>query len=256
MTKPFANAPSAKTALEEDELRGLEERLGHVFETPALLKQSLTHKSHANEFPRESPGHNERLEFLGDAVLDFVISDRLMIEHPDQPEGNLSKERATMVSESALAAIARKLDLGSHLLMGKGEEASGGRDKDSILSDALEAVLAAVYLDSRESGGTAVVERVIDRLFMPQIRAGDNLSRFVDYKTELQEHIQKLHRAPVRYVILREEGPDHEKQFESAVFLKDRELGRGEGRSKKQAEQAAARRALNVLSNSGETPQP
>ncbi|MDH4247225.1 MAG: ribonuclease III [Deltaproteobacteria bacterium] len=247
--------PSAKIALEGDELHILEDRLDYVFTTPAILIQALTHKSFANEFPKECQGHNERLEFLGDAVLDFVISDRLMSIFPDQAEGNLSKQRATMVSESALAAIARHLNLGNYLRMGKGEEASGGRDKDSILSDALEAVLAAVYQDSRERGGTARVEQVIDHLFMPHISPAGHLSRFVDYKTELQEYIQKIHRSTVRYGILQEDGPDHEKRFESAVYLKDQELGRGVGRSKKQAEQAAASHALQMLMAQLETPQ-
>ncbi|MDH5750961.1 MAG: ribonuclease III [Deltaproteobacteria bacterium] len=249
MSRQSRNERQVKRSLEDRELGVLQKKLNYGFEDTALLRRALTHKSYYNEYPQETDGHNERLEFLGDAVLDFVISERLMDINPDLAEGNLSKLRASIVSETGLAEVARSVELGSFLLIGRGEELSGGREKDSILSDALEAILAAVYLDSRRDnrGGTVEVEKVIDTLFGRFISPPPGEPRLNDFKTELQEYAQRNFKCMVSYSIIEEKGPDHDKKFGSAVFLRGRELGRGHGRSKKTAEQAAAEQALKLL---------
>lgn len=223
------------------------ERLGYRFSDAALLNLALTHRSFSNEHPDSAPRHNERLEFLGDAVLDFVISDMLMAQHPDMPEGDLSKLRARLVSEQALAQVARRLELGACLLLGRGETASGGAEKPSLLADGLEALFAAIYLDSRAAHGMAEISRVIRGLFQEAVATppGDAVRR--DNKTALQELVQKVFRSNVTYRLVHEEGPDHEKRFEVAVQVQAREYGRGKGRSKKEAEQQAARQALLAL---------
>jgi ribonuclease-3 len=225
----------------------LYERLGYTFRDPARVLLALTHTSYSNENPRAAPQHNERLEFLGDAVLDFVISDLLMERFPELPEGDLSKMRAALVSEGALASIARELELGGYLRMGRGEEQSGGRAKDSILSNALEALLAAIYLDGGGADGLAAIQGVVHGLFAPRLGDSGLPRPLEDFKTELQERVQSRYKDTVRYVIIQEAGPDHNKQFEAAVLFRNRELGRGAGRSKKQAEQNAARLALRQL---------
>jgi ribonuclease-3 len=236
--------------MEREREQRLFERLGYTFADAGLLRLCLTHKSYANENPQAARGHNERLEFLGDAVLDFVVSDLLFARFPELSEGELSKLRASLVTESSLAEIARDIDLGDLLLIGRGEDQSGGRNKSSILSDALEALLAGVYLDSKAAGRGQAVSGVIERLIVPRLDAVGGDSAPMDFKTELQELVQKLYRETVRYRIIQELGPDHEKTFEAAVMYKDREFGRGRGRSKKQAEQAAAKTALESLQRS------
>lgn len=226
--------------------RRLFERLGYAFADAELFRLCLTHKSFANENAQAARGHNERLEFLGDAVLDFVVSDLLVERYPALDEGELSKLRASLVTESSLADIAREIGLGALLRIGRGEEQSGGREKPSILSDALEALLAAVFLDSKAEGIGAIYG-VIERLVVPRLNGGAAEPAAFDFKTALQEWVQKEFRETVRYRIVQEEGPDHEKTFEAAVIFRDREFGRGRGRSKKQAEQAAARSALDDL---------
>ena len=221
------------------------EGLDYRFREPALLEQALTHRSLVNESPARAAADNERLELLGDAILDFVITELIMERHRTLSEGELSKLRATLVSEPSLAEIARGLELGRHLRLGRGEELSGGRDKPSILSDALEAVIAAIYLDSKAAEGIAAVTRVVQRLFARRLESADAVWRSTDFKTELQELVQKRLKERVNYRVLREEGPDHEKLYEVAVYIDDREYGRGRGRSKKESEQAAARDALN-----------
>jgi len=238
--------------MEQQRTAHLFERLGYAFDDPALAELALTHTSYSNENPHKAPQHNERLEFLGDAVLDFVVSDLLMARYPALPEGDLSKMRAGLVSEAALAEIARALELGPCLRMGRGEEQSGGRDKDSILSNGLEALFAAVYLDSAPKTGLAAIQAVVHRLFEPRLEEAGQPRRLEDFKTELQELVQSRYRDIVRYVITHETGPDHEKQFEAAVLFRERELGRGSGRSKKQAEQHAARLALEAMRRQGE----
>jgi ribonuclease-3 len=240
--------------MERPQEQRLFEKLGYAFADPALFQLCLTHKSFANENPHAGGGHNERLEFLGDAVLDFVVSDLLVDRHPDLAEGELSKMRAGLVTESSLADIAREIGLGDLLRIGRGEDQSGGRNKSSILSDALEALLAGVYLDSKSGTGSAAVYRVIERLFASRMEGGAAEPGSFDFKTELQERVQKAFRETVRYRIVQEEGPDHEKTFEAAVIFRDREHGRGRGRSKKQAEQAAAKSALDGLQRTEVTP--
>jgi ribonuclease-3 len=233
--------------MEQRDIERLYDRLGYTFRNGALALLALTHTSYSNENPRAAPQHNERLEFLGDAVLDFVVSDLLMTRYPALPEGDLSKMRAGLVSEAALADIAHELELGPYLRMGRGEEQSGGREKDSILSDALEALLAAVYLDSATDTGIVAIQQVVHRLFENRLEEAGRPRHLEDFKTELQELVQSRYKDTVHYVITHEVGPDHDKQFEAAVLFRDRELGRGLGRSKKQAEQNAARLALQAM---------
>ena len=230
--------------MDEQDAAPLFERLGYTFQDLSLFRQSITHKSFANENPDKKSGDNERLEFLGDAVLDLVVSDLLMERLAESSEGELSKLRARLVSATALAEIARELGLGAYLRMGKGEELSGGREKNSLLADALEALLAAIYLDSRGRNGMTEVARVIEALQARNLESAVQERGGVDFKTELQEVVQKRFKETVRYRVTREDGPDHDKRFEVNVSFKEREFGRGAGRSKKQAEQAAAKQAL------------
>lgn len=222
-------------------------RIGYSFREPSRFLQSVTHKSFVNEHKSQAPEHNERMEFLGDAVLDFVITDLIMERFTALSEGDLSKIRASLVSEATLAEVAREIGLGKYLRMGKGEDRSGGREKNSILSDALEALIAAIYMDSRETEGVAAVFASIARLFGDRIAHVRSAQKVFDFKTELQEIVQKRHKERVNYKIVAEEGPDHAKVYEVAVYIKEREFGRGRGRSKKESEQEAARIALDAL---------
>jgi ribonuclease-3 len=222
------------------ELARLEDALGHTFASRAHLDAALVHRSYCAEHPDAQP--NERLEFLGDAVLGLSVTDHIFEAYPDLPEGGLAKLRASVVNAEALAALAGELDLGSALLLGKGEDASGGRAKPSILADTMEAVIAAVYLD----GGWEAADEVVLRLLGDQIRAGATGPGGGDYKTRLQElAASKFDQLP-RYQ-LRSDGPDHSKRFYATVMLRGESYGEGEGRSKKQAEQAAARVAWQRL---------
>lgn len=221
----------------------LEARLGHGFRNPSLLLQALTHKSYSNENREEGALHNERLEFLGDTVLDFVISDMLMNICPDSPEGELSKLRSVIVSEANLSRVARNLDIGGHLRLGRGEEQTGGRDKSSLLANALEAVIAALYLD----GGIETAAGFVLRQFEPDAREMAESGRTYDSKTELQEYCQSVFGELPSYSVIAESGPDHLKLFEVEISAGGRPLARGTGRSKKEAEQNAARLALDGL---------
>jgi ribonuclease-3 len=220
----------------------LARRLGHRFKTPRLLEEALTHKSYLNEAPDPPEADNERLEFLGDAVLDLVISERFLSQFPEAPEGELSKLKAKTVSEAALSQVARRLELGGALVLGRGEELTGGRDKPSLLADALEAVIAAVYLD----GGLDAARQVVLHAFADLL---ENLSRpeAMDYKTELQERCQRDFSVLPVYRVLRESGPDHHKQFDIELTIRGEVYGVGTGRSKKEAEQQAARAALEII---------
>jgi len=242
--------PLSHDGREEGSAKALDilfDRIDYHFNDPSLASLALTHRSYSNENNQTAPEHNERLEFLGDAVLDLVISHMLMERYPGMAEGELSKTRAGMVSEAALAEIAREIDLGAHLLMGRGEIRSRGYERDSILADALEALIAAVFLDAGGFGQVPVVAALVERLFGAHLHTGEPTLSLADFKTSLQERVQKQYKDTVRYVILKEEGPDHAKLFQAAVYLRDLELGRGEGTSKKQAEQDAARLALYEL---------
>lgn len=226
----------------ETQILQLEQALGYGFKDPALLLRCLTHVS----FDRQkSGGHNEVLEFLGDAVLDLAVSDLLMRRNPDKSEGELSKMRAALVNAAVLAEKAAELNLGSLLRIGKGEELSGGRAKPSILAGAFEALLGGIYRD----GGYGAAQQVVERYFSAD--ATEKKLGQHDYKTRLQEISQMLFRAPPVYRIVSESGPDHEKYFVTEITLGGRVLGKGAGRSKKQSEQEAAKFALVELQKSG-----
>jgi ribonuclease-3 len=226
-----------------DRVTTLEERLAVAHLEPSLALAALTHKSYCNEHRDESSADNERLEFLGDAVVDLVVSHRLMERFPGADEGELSKLRALIVNEDALARVARELHLGELLRMGRGEELTGGRDKSSVLADALEAVLAAVYLTHGLPGAMAVVDRHFAEALdgVAEGRSGD------DYKTRLQELMQVRSGTAPRYRVVREDGPDHAKTFEVEVSVGGELYARATGRSKKEAEQAAARKTLAMV---------
>ena len=233
----------------KEEWQSLCKRLGYQFNNPTILRQALTHKSYLPSEKHKSNSNNERLEFLGDAVLDLVISEMLMKKFPDLEEGGLSKFRASLVSESGLKKQAQALDIGTCLLLGKGEEITGGRKKTSLLADTFEAVIAAIYIDSREKYGITQVKQVIQDLFLPHLPndAEDYITR--DYKSELQEYVQKIFGISSTYELVEEVGPDHEKEFTMAVFIKEKEFGRGSGTSKKLASQFAAEKALKRIMN-------
>jgi ribonuclease III len=234
---------SSKIGLKKDsQLHRLQQELGHRFVDPSLLVQCLTHVSYQ---PNKSDGHNEVLEFLGDAVLDLAISDLLIRRFPERSEGDLSRMRAALVNSSVLAEKAIALNLGALLRLGKGEERSGGRLKPSILAGAFEALLGAVYRD----GGYQAAARLVERFF-----AADVVEKTLgqqDYKTRLQEISQLLFREPPVYRLVSESGPDHEKRFVTEIALGGKVLGNGEGKSKKQAEQEAAKKALRELQQGG-----
>jgi ribonuclease-3 len=224
--------------------RGLDRALGVRFKDGELRELALTHRSYA--FEHEQPTHNERLEFLGDAVLGIVVTDMAYREFPEMPEGDLAKLRAAIVNMSALADVARELDVGRFLLLGKGEEMSGGRDKTSILADAVEALLGAVYLDR----GLEAARKLIVRLFRPRMIAYVRGEGERDYKTILQELASaEVHSLP-EYRIS-ERGPDHQKEFTATVYLAGTSWGSGTGRSKKEAEQQAAHEAYERLTERG-----
>ncbi len=224
------------------DLAALQKRLDCDFKNPATLSLALTHKSYYHENPNRVSGHNERLEFLGDTVLNLIISEALVLKHPDLTEGGLSKMRAKVVSEPTLAKISREIGLGPFLLLGVGEEKNAGRERPSLLADALEAVIAAVYLDR----GMRVVKRFVLKAFADSIRvlsAGD----LFDYKTALQERCQDRFKSLPTYHLIGEEGPNHQKRFEVEVRIGGESFGAGFGKSKKEAEQLSAQIALERL---------
>ena len=218
----------------------LEKGLGYEFQNKKLLENALTHSSYANE-RRVGSGSNERLEFLGDSILGFVVANFLYHEHPDKPEGDLTRIRADLVCERNLAKAAATIRLGEFLLLGHGEDHGGGRKRDSIVSDAMESVIAASYLD----GGFEAAKGIIDRLILsdlPKGRPGN-----FDYKTMFQELVQREKDQTICYELTGEEGPDHDKVFLVQVLLNGSVVGKGSGRSKKKAEQAAAEQAVISL---------
>jgi ribonuclease III len=226
----------------KEQLKELERALNYRFHRMELLNHALTHKSYVHE-QREPAQHNERLEFLGDAVLGLVISDYCYVRFAELAEGELSKLRACLVNEGNLARIARRLQLGSYLLVGRGEELTGGRAKASLLADTFEAVLAAIYLD----GSLQAVYQVVLRCFredLETIRHGG----YKDFKSELQEFTQDRFGCVPTYLVVREHGPDHEKVFEVELAISGQLHGLGTGKSKKEAEQDAARKVLEALS--------
>ena len=233
-------SPEPDPAVAPDQLHQLGARLGHDFTDLALLDRALAHRSWCAEHPGRPS--NERLEFLGDAVLGWVIADIAYNRHHDLPEGKLTDLRKSVVNATALAEVAAGIGLGEFVLLGKGEAAAGGRAKPSILSDAMEAVIGAVYLD----GGVIAARELIERLFAtPLLDAARGLDR-LDFKTLLQERTARLFDLAPVYVIS-ESGPDHAKTFVATVMVNGRTLGNGTGKSKKTAEQAAARTAFDAL---------
>ncbi len=220
-------------------MESLEEKLQYSFQNRELLSEALNHSSYANEH-KGALGSNERLEFLGDSVLGFVSAEFLFKLHGDLPEGDLTRMRAALVCEQSLYEVAKELDLGRYLKLGRGEEAGGGRQRQSILADAVEAVIAAVYLD----GGIGQARRLIERVLLGRAPAAEERR---DYKTTLQEVAQRKSGQALTYHMLSQSGPDHNKTFLFEVRLNGEPVGQGEGRSKKEAEQAAARDALGRL---------
>jgi ribonuclease-3 len=219
----------------------LEESLNYRFNEVRLLNKALTHKSYANESSDELK-HNERFEFLGDSVLDLVVSEYTIEEFLDYKEGVLSKIRASVVNESCLAELARKVDLGRYLLLGKGERLSGGHNKTSLLANAFEAVAGSVYLD----GGFESASKTFLPFLKLEIEKYAGSLSFRDYKSDLQEYTQNKMMCIPTYRVAREMGPDHQKEFEVVALIKGEERGRGIGRSKKEAEQSAAKEALQL----------
>ena len=224
-------------------LHQLEQRLGYQFKDQQLLRAALYHSSYANEHRTMGISSNGRLEFLGDAVLGFVSADFLYRKHPDLPEGELTRIRAALVCEESLHEVAQSLRLGEFLLLGKGEESGGGRRRPSILADAVEAVLAAVYLD----GGIDEARTLIHRILLEKEQEQVVESRRRDCKTELQELVQRKPNQVLHYELVSESGPDHAKVFAVAVTLNGQVVGLGSGHSKKEAEQSAARAALEQM---------
>lgn len=222
------------------DLNSLEKKIGYVFKKRSLLKQAVTHRSYANE-NRGSGPFNERLEFLGDAVLSLISADFLYKKFPSMAEGDLTKLRSSLVCTASLSEYARRIKLGDYLLLGKGELATGGNERDSNLENAFEALIAAVYLD----GGIDKARRFVLRFLDDSVET-HHIS-FKDYKTKLQEIVQESHEETLNYVITKESGPDHDKRYEVEVHLNSNVIGKGKGRSKKQAEQEAAKQALQLM---------
>lgn len=221
----------------EKELDNLENEIGYQFKDKSLLKQALTHSSFSNEQKIRKRKNYERIEFLGDAVLELVSSDYFYRTYPEETEGNLTKMRAAAVCEQALAITARQLKLGSYMIFGKGEEANGGRERESIIADAVEAVIGAIYLDeSLEEAKKFIYRFVLNDL--------DHKRLFYDAKSILQEHVQETKAGELVYELIREEGPEHDKLFVVEARLNDVTIGSGEGKSKKAAQQHAAYDAL------------
>lgn len=230
--------------LEGYTLKDLEERVGYSFRNAGLLKQALTHSSFTNEQKINKAGDYERLEFLGDAVLELVSSEFLFRLHPELSEGELTKLRASMVCEPSLAFCARDLELGKFILLGRGEENTGGRERESITSDAMEALIGAIYLD----GGMEPAKEFIDRFVLSDL---EDKQLFYDSKSNLQELIQGKLKKEFGYELLEESGPEHDKTFRVSVQMEGECLGEGTGRTKKAAEQQAAYKALLVLRDRG-----
>lgn len=226
------------------ELDELQRVLNYSFNDTELLETAMTHSSYANEHKMHISKCNERLEFLGDTVINLVVSQYLYHKYPFYPEGELTKIRAKVVSEPSLAFVAKSINLGKYLLLGKGEEITGGRNRHSILADASEALVGALFLDSNYETVKYFLLMNFEYDIVHAVAKGD---LFIDYKTELQEKIQRVTRAKLEYVVTKEEGPDHNKLFYMDVLLDKNPIGSGIGRNKKEAEQMAAKEALLLM---------
>ncbi|MND89796.1 Ribonuclease 3 [compost metagenome] len=228
------------------DLKQLQHKLELEFHNKGLLKQAFTHASYVNEHRFSQHEDNERLEFLGDAVLELTVSERLYHYFPDRPEGELTKLRAAIVCEPSLVKFAESLEFGKYVLLGKGEELTGGRTRPALLADVFESFIGALYLDQ----GLEAVQAFLHRYVFSQI-VMDGKLQSTDYKTELQELTQHHNMGALEYRIIEERGPAHEREFVSEVYMDGRALGRGTGRSKKEAEQQAAAAALSQLKQDG-----
>ena len=225
-------------------LEKLEQVIGYKFNDRDLLAHAMTHSSYANEKHWEKARNNERLEFLGDAVLELVSSDFLFHKNSHMPEGEMTRTRASMVCEQALAYCAGEIHLGEYLMLGRGEEATGGRERASVVSDAMEALVGSIYLD----GGFASAKEFIHKFILNDL---ENKQLFYDSKTILQEMVQGMGREALTYELLGEDGPEHNRVYETCAKIGGREIGRGQGRSKKAAEQMAAYRGILKLKEEG-----
>ena len=222
-------------------IKDLEAAIGYTFRNISLLQNALTHSSYANERWHNSLLSNERLEFLGDSVLGMLVAEYLFAAFPDRPEGELTRMRADMVCEGTLAAVATKIGIGEHLLLGHGEERFGGRSRHSILADAMESVIAAAFLD----GGLEAAKGIVQRFILVEVPV--KKMHNMDYKTQLQELVQQKKNQTIAYTLVGEDGPDHDKVFQVNVTLNGTVVGSGSGSSKKRAEQDAARAAVEQL---------
>ena len=220
----------------------LEAKLEYSFQNKALLLTALSHSSYANENKSAGLMSNERLEFLGDSVLGQVVSSHLYLSYPKMPEGQMTRLRAELVCEQSLFEVGKTLELGKFIKLGRGEEHTGGRTRESILADAVEAVIAALYLD----GGLAVAKNIIDKYILTNLQTMET-HQISDYKTALQEHIQRKSGQTLAYELLSESGPDHQKSFTMQVCLNDKPIGIGHGHTKKEAEQYAAKNGLEEI---------
>ncbi len=234
------------------DLAAFQRTLGVTFKEPSLLAQALTHSSYANENPGFAPNSNERLEYLGDAVVGLVVGEQLYRDFPGLAEGDMTKLRAYLVKQETLSQVARRIGLGEQLYLGKGEEASGGREKHANLARAFEAVIAAVYLDH----GLDTTEALIIRLLLPELRAAINAGVVTDFKSRLQEYVQSQAKSPPVYVLVDMTGPDHDRTFTVEAKSGNEVLGKGTGKSKKHAEAEAARAALESLTGQKFTVEP
>ena len=222
------------------DIKELEKKLGIVFKKPQLLEQALVHSSYTNENAARNTGHNERLEFLGDAVLDLIVADKLYQDFPDVAEGEMTRLRSALVRRETLARLAENINLGAYLLMGKGEESTGGRKKKPNLAGAMEAVIAAVYLDM----GMDTVKKMVLELIAAEWQKLLSREHGMDYKSKLQEITQSRFQEIPFYRLVSETGPDHDKQFRVEVVVRAKVVGSGAGKSKKLAETEAARQAV------------
>ncbi len=225
-------------------LNEIQSKIEYKFKNIELLNWALTHSSYANEHKRFKITYNERLEFLGDSVLGLIVSDYIFIKYSNYPEGELTKLRATVVCEPSLSYVAKQIDLGKYMLLGKGEEVTGGRERVSILADAFEALIGSIYLDGKFSSAKTFVLKSMTGIIENAVNGRE---LFIDYKTQLQEILQKKTKSKIEYKIISEEGPDHNKVFHTEVIVKNKMLGKGLGKSKKEAEQNAAKAALEGM---------
>jgi len=222
------------------DIGSLQAALNVKFKNPALLEHALIHSSYLNEYPGAMPAANERLEFLGDAVLDFIVTEKLYQDSPDLAEGEMTRIRSVLVQQETLAQVAKRLKLGDYLYLGKGEEAGGGRQKPANLAGVFEAIIAAIFLDQ----SLAVTRELVLRLLAEELQEVVGRGKGIDYKSQLQELIQSKYRSSPDYRTIQAIGPDHDKLFTVEVMIGDKVLGKGSGKSKKRAETEAARHAL------------